>query len=159
MLPPLRDRQGDLETLVQHFISKYNQALGEKVDTLSDDVADLFAGYRWPGNVRELEHIIEAAMNMVGGTHVIHLSHLPPHIFSFAGKDTLKRSLIDQEYPPDCGHNLMATQKSREQQMIMNSLARSRGNAARAARSLGISPQSFHYKMKKFGIDRKAFGV
>jgi arginine utilization regulatory protein len=159
MLPPLRDRQGDLETLVQHFISKYNQALGENVDTLSDDVADLFAGYRWPGNVRELEHIIEAAMNMVGGTHVIHLSHLPPHIFSFAGKDTLKRSLIDQEYPPDCGHNLMATQKSREQQMIMNSLARSRGNAARAARSLGISPQSFHYKMKKFGIDRKAFGV
>jgi arginine utilization regulatory protein len=51
----------------------------------------------------------------------------------------------------------METQKSREQQMILSALTRSRGNAARAARFLGISPQSFHYKMKKFGIDRKAF--
>jgi arginine utilization regulatory protein len=157
MLPPLRDRQGDLETLVQHFIAKYNLALGEKVESISPDVADLFAGYRWPGNVRELEHIIEAAMNMVGGTSVIHLSHLPPHIFSFAGKDPLKQTLVEQITPGESGPNLMETQKSREQQMILSALTRSRGNAARAARFLGISPQSFHYKMKKFGIDRKAF--
>jgi len=157
MLPPLRDRKGDLEALVLHFISKYNRALGEKVEIISPEVVDLFAGYRWPGNVRELEHIIEAAMNMVGGTRVIHLSHLPPHIFSFAGKDTLKQPQIDQDYPSESGHNLMETQKSREQLLILNALTRSRGNAARAARSLGISPQSFHYKMKKFGIDRKAF--
>ncbi len=157
LLPPLRDRKDDLEPLVRHFISKYNRALGEKVETLSDDVADLFAGYRWPGNVRELEHIIEAAMNMVDGTRVIHLSHLPPHIFSFAGKDTLTHSLVDREDSAVSGPNLMETQKSHERQMLVNALTRSRGNAARAARSLGISPQSIHYKMKKFGIERKAF--
>jgi arginine utilization regulatory protein len=157
MLPPLRDRQGDLETLVQHFIAKYNQALGEKVEVISPEVADLFNGYRWPGNVRELEHIIEAAMNMVGGTSVIHLSHLPPHIFSFAGKDPLKQALVEPKASHESSPNLMETQKSREQEMILSALTRSRGNAARAARSLGISPQSFHYKLKKFGIDRKAF--
>lgn len=159
MLPPLRDRQGDLGALVQHFISKYNHALGEKVEILSDEVVDLFSGYQWPGNVRELEHIIEAAINMVDGTRVICLSHLPSHIFSFAGKETLKQSLIHREYPLESGPNLMETQKSHEQQMIMDALTRSRGNAARAARSLGVSPQSFHYKMKKFGINRKAFAV
>ena len=157
MLPPLRDRQADMDTLIQHFIVKYNQALGEKVDTISSEVADLFAGYRWPGNVRELEHIIEAAMNMVDGTRVIQLSHLPPHIFSFVGKDPLKSVLSDRKSPLESGINLMETQKSHEQQMIMNALARSRGNAARAARSLGISPQSFHYKIKKFGLNRKDF--
>jgi arginine utilization regulatory protein len=51
----------------------------------------------------------------------------------------------------------METQKSHEQQMIMNALTRSRGNAAKAARYLGISPQSFHYKIKKFGLNRKDF--
>ncbi len=157
MLPPLRDRTGDLETLVRHFILKYNQALGEKVETISPAVADLFTGYRWPGNVRELEHIIEAAMNMVGGERCIEMSHLPPHIFSFAGKDPLEPVRIHPEYSSESGTNLVETQKSREHQMILNSLTRSRGNAAKAARILGISPQSFHYKMKKFGIDRKAF--
>jgi arginine utilization regulatory protein len=157
MLPPLRERQEDMETLIQHFIAKYNQALGEKVESISSEVADLFVGYRWPGNVRELEHIIEAAMNMVDGIRVIQLSHLPPHIFSFAGKDPLKCALSDRKSPLESGINLMETQKSHEQQMIMNALTRSRGNAAKAARYLGISPQSFHYKIKKFGLNRKDF--
>lgn len=157
MLPPLRDRLGDLETLIRHFILKYNQALGENVEAISPAVANLFTGYRWPGNVRELEHIIEAAMNMVGGARTIELSHLPPHIFSFAGKDSLGQVSVHQEYSSESGPNLIETQKSREHQMILNALTRSRGNAAKAARILGISPQSFHYKMKKFRIDRKAF--
>jgi arginine utilization regulatory protein len=159
MLPPLKDRQGDMTSLIAHFISKYNRALSEKVETISPEVASLFAGYRWPGNVRELEHIIEAAMNMVDGTRVIHLAHLPPHIFSFAGKDAPKRVPVDPVpgHPPKNGTSLMETQKSHEQQMLVNALIRSRGNAASAARSLGISPQSFHYKLKKYRINRKDY--
>jgi arginine utilization regulatory protein len=157
MLPPLKDRQGDMTSLIAHFISKYNRALSEKVETISPEVASLFAGYRWPGNVRELEHIIEAAMNMVDGTRVIHLAHLPPHIFSFAGKDAPERLPVDPGHPPENGASLMETQKSHEQQMLVNALIRSRGNAARAARSLGISPQSLHYKLKKYRLNRKAY--
>jgi arginine utilization regulatory protein len=51
----------------------------------------------------------------------------------------------------------METQKSHEQQMLVNALIRSRGNAASAARSLGISPQSLHYKLKKYRLNRKAY--
>ncbi|MCF8091846.1 MAG: sigma 54-interacting transcriptional regulator [Desulfotignum sp.] len=158
LLPPLRERKGEFGALIQHFISKYNQALGENVTTISTRVATLFNGYKWPGNVRELEHIIEASMNMVDGTSIIRLAHLPPHIFSFTGKKSPENVLI---YPEGTAKNpgisLMETQKSHEQQMIMNALTRSRGNAARAARYLGISPQSFHYKLKKYGINRKEF--
>ncbi len=158
LLPPLRERTGELNTLIRHFILKYNQALNENVKTISPRVAQLFDGYDWPGNVRELEHIIEASMNMVGGTSVIRLAHLPPHIFSFAGKERLLTG--------SAGHNnkdifkkssLLETQASNEMEMIMEALARYRGNAARAARQLGVSPQSFHYKLKKYGINRKAF--
>ncbi len=157
MLPPLKDRQGDMASLIAHFISKYNRALQENVETISPEVAALFAGYRWPGNVRELEHIIEAAMNMVDGTRVIHLSHLPPHIFSFADKQTPNRLPAGPGHPSKTGTGLMETQKSHEQQMLVNALTRSRGNAARAARSLGISPQSFHYKLKKYRLNRKDY--
>jgi arginine utilization regulatory protein len=159
LLPPLRERKGELEMLTQHFISKYNLALGENVKTISFRVANLFAGYLWPGNVRELEHIIEAAMNMVDGTSMIRLAHLPPHIFSFAGKETLAGTTAEIDIPRQIGTSLAKTQKIHEQQMIINALTRSRGNAAKAARSLDISPQSFHYKLKKYGIERKAYMV
>ncbi|HKK99557.1 MAG TPA: sigma 54-interacting transcriptional regulator [Desulfotignum sp.] len=158
LLPPLRERIGELDTLIRYFVAKYNQALNGNVKTISPRVAQLLAGYDWPGNVRELEHIIEASMNMVGGTSVIRLAHLPPHIFSFAGKERLQTGVT--------GHNnrgnsqkssLLETQASNEMEMIMEALTRYRGNAARAARHLGVSPQSFHYKLKKYGINRKDF--
>jgi arginine utilization regulatory protein len=159
MLPPLRERKSEMDTLISHFILKYNQALGEKVKTISPRVAALFDGYQWPGNVRELEHIIEAAMNMVDGAGVIRLVHLPPHIFSFAGKQSPAGAPVAPVAGPGAGNSLMETQKSREQQMIINALAGSRGNAAKAARYLGISPQSFHYKLKKYGLKRTDYVV
>jgi arginine utilization regulatory protein len=156
-LPPLRERKGELEMLIQHFISKFNLALGENVMTISPRVGNLFAGYHWPGNVRELEHIIEAAMNMVDGAGMIRLTHLPPHIFSFAGKQLPVARPGEADIPRRTGTSLTETQKTHEQQMIINALTRSRGNAAKAARFLDISPQSFHYKLKKYGIKRKAY--
>ncbi len=48
-------------------------------------------------------------MNMVDGIRVIQLSHLPPHIFSFAGKDPLKCALSDRKSPLESGINLMET--------------------------------------------------
>ncbi|MCA1786392.1 MAG: sigma 54-interacting transcriptional regulator, partial [Desulfobacteraceae bacterium] len=159
LLPPLRERKGEFDALIRYFITKYNQALKEKVTSISPRVAELFAGYNWPGNVRELEHIIEAAMNMVGGASVIRMAHLPPHIFSFVGKNPLQTSTHKPDNREIFGTSLLEAQASSEQQMIAGALAGSRGNAAKAARRLGISPQSFHYKLKKYGINRREYAV
>jgi len=148
LLPPLRERKKGFSRLVQHFISKYNHALGERVEGISPKVSELFDHYKWPGNVRELEHIIEAAMNMVGGRVTIKLAHLPLHIFNFAGKNNT---------PSDLHSSLFEAQAINEKEMICKALEHSRGNAAKAARSLGVSPQSFHYKMKKYQINRNSF--
>ena len=159
LLPPLRERKEELDTLIRSFILKYNQAMGENVKTVSPRVAQLFAGYDWPGNVRELEHIIEASMNMVGGTSIIRLSHLPPHIFSFAGRERCEVRGAGCNHKAESAGSLLETQASNEMEMIITALSRARGNAARAARRLGISPQSFHYKLKKYCINRKDFIV
>lgn len=157
ILPPLRERKSGFSQLVHYFITKYNHTLGERVEKISSRVSDLFDQYHWPGNVRELEHIIEAAMNMVGGKETIQLAHLPPHIFSFANKPPALADPRESPGPGAPGSSLLETQAVNEREMICNALDLSRGNAAKAARNLGVSPQSFHYKLKKYGINRKTF--
>jgi formate hydrogenlyase transcriptional activator len=60
-MPPLRQRKGDIPLLVHHFVTKFNNILGKKIETVSPQTMDALLEYRWPGNVRELESVIERA--------------------------------------------------------------------------------------------------
>jgi len=160
MLPPLRERKEELNELIQYFISKYNKILHVQVDTVSRNVFDLFWQYHWPGNVRELKHVIEASMNMVARGRTIRLAHLPAHIFAFAKKDLpgplkvgTSPALVTEK--DAFFSDLPQAQAENERQIIKKALKSADGNAAKAARSLGISPQSFQYKLKKYGLKRK----
>lgn len=162
-LPPLREMKGELNTLIRHFIAKYNQALNIQVMSLSNNVLALFNDYHWPGNVRELKHVIEASMNMVPVGKTIRMRHLPVHIFSFAKKrlSSMDESsngyaMAKQDLRPAYS-NLVETQAASEKQMICHALKKHIGNAAKSARSLGISPQSFHYKLKKYQVRRQDY--
>lgn len=56
---PLRERRGDIPSLVLHFLNKLSRQTGlERVATIQDDALSLLSGYDWPGNVRELENVI-----------------------------------------------------------------------------------------------------
>ena len=156
MLPPLRERKNELKELTRYFITKYNQALNVQVSTVSKNVSDWFSNYHWPGNVRELQHIIEASMNMVAGGRTIRQKHLPAHIFSLAKKQAPGILKQDQHR---IASNLVENQAANEKQMICNALKKNFGNAAKAARSLGISPQSFHYKLKKYQVRRQDYSI
>ena len=59
VVPPLRERQGEISQLTDFFIAKYSQRYSRPVRPLSDDVRQLFLKYEWPGNVRELENMIK----------------------------------------------------------------------------------------------------
>ncbi len=168
LLPPLRERKEGFDTLVRAFIAKFNGQLGKQVNGISDRVADLFGRYHWPGNVRELEHAIEAGMNMVGKDKLIHEDHLPAHIFTFSAHNP--QIVGDMSNESSLGlingvglpvqateGTLVQAQAMSEKQMICNALNKTNGNAAKAARTLGVSPQSFHYKLKKYKIDRTQF--
>jgi len=176
MLPPLRERRDDMELLVEHFLQKFNHALGEKVADLSRRVTALFLSYHWPGNVRELEHVIEGAMNMVNGETLIRLGHLPSHVLNVLDNPGHKGAPLPASDPlvplvhgagagpgPEPvilgsrNSSLADIQNANERHSLCEALERSGGNAAGAARMLGISPQSLHYKLKKFKINRKDF--
>ena len=132
------------------------------MSNVSRNVSDLFMLYHWPGNIRELQHIIEASMNMVAEGRTIRLAHLPSHIFSFTKKNPPQSLGITASHSTVPGKdvfpsNLSQTQAANERQIIINALRSTGGNVAKAAGSLGGSPQSFHYKIKKHGLKPKEF--
>lgn len=173
-IPPLRDRMDDLGLLVGHFLAKCNRTLAKRITAVSDRVLTLFENYHWPGNIRELEHVIEGAMNMAASGEDIEVRHLSVHMGQFAGQLERAESPVAVPTPePQKGRvryvfpaeaaeavrpkNLVERQSDREVDAIRQALSQSGGHAARAARSLGISPQLLNYKLKKYGIDRKRF--
>lgn len=120
---------------------------------------DLFFTYQWPGNIRELEHLIEGAMNMAGQEKLLGIDQFTP------GLDTLEPVETTAGHPPaprirdlpdmhDNPSSLTAFQTEHEKTAVDAALAAARGNVTRAAKSLGISRQLLHYKIKKYRLCR-----
>ncbi|WP_353171538.1 sigma-54 interaction domain-containing protein [Acinetobacter rudis] len=61
-IKPLRERQGDIIPLAQHFIDKYHQQLGYDKAKFSAAAEKKLIEYWWPGNIRELENMIHHAL-------------------------------------------------------------------------------------------------
>jgi arginine utilization regulatory protein len=169
-IPPLRERKGDLNRLITHFLAKSNRHLGKRVTGIAMDVMEQFKCYPWPGNVRELEHVIEGAMNLVGAGKTIERHHLPvplqfkdsgnitflPDTFSTPGNSGHMRMVYPSspDDPPSPKKTLAEEKMEHEIVTIVAALTDTQGNAARAARKLGISPQLMNYKLKRFNINR-----
>lgn len=144
-LPPLRDRQEDIEQLSSHFIAKHGAANGGV--RLSADALALLRSHRWQGNVRELENAVERALIVSQGARLLTGEH-------FAA---LRRS--DPASKADVVGNAATTREplgslpraveDLETQMIEQALAQADGNKARAAALLDISERTLWYKLKK----------
>jgi two-component system nitrogen regulation response regulator GlnG len=67
-LPPLREREGDLRLLVEHFLARYSRKMGKKVMRIDPAAMRALDNYDWPGNVRELESILKQALINATGT-------------------------------------------------------------------------------------------
>ncbi len=61
-VPPLRERQEDIEDLARHFIKRFSSELCKDIKGIDDDAIAILRGYPWPGNVRELQNVIERAV-------------------------------------------------------------------------------------------------
>ena len=140
-IPPLRDREGDVVRLAEHFLARHAAAYGVEPKRLAPGARDWLAAYEWPGNVRELEHMMER-VTLLG-------------LESEIGRDMLERlgatvALVAPS-PPAAGDEVAA---SDEAARIHRALARSGGNVVRAARILNLGRNALRYRMRRFGIDR-----
>ena len=149
ILPPLRERQEDIQPLVTHFIEKYANAHREglPISHMDQEVQRLFYRYNWPGNVRELENVIERAMVMCSG-QVIRVEDLPNDFKNNVYQD----DRLHLDALPEA-NTLYETLAQVEKEMILNALRKADFVQARAAEMLGIGKSGLNQKLKKYGID------
>jgi DNA-binding NtrC family response regulator len=139
-LPPLRDREGDVPLLVQHFITRMSN--GRKL-TVKTDVLGAMCGYSWPGNVRELENHVAQAVAMSGGSTVLRKEHLLP-------VDKTRRAALE---PPTNLASLREVLVDSERAHLKRVLRGVGGHRTKAASVLGISRKVLWEKLKDYGIE------
>ena len=82
-LPPLRERAGDIEKLALHFLVQLGAEMGYKDTVFSNDALHILRTYSWPGNVRELRNVVERALVLSRGQHILPM-HLPQELKSLS---------------------------------------------------------------------------
>src|SRR3984893_3702854 len=66
-LPPLRERRGDIPSLVEHFVQQFSRQMGKPIDTVPDGAMEVLKRHHWPGNIRELQNFIERSVIVTQG--------------------------------------------------------------------------------------------
>jgi DNA-binding NtrC family response regulator len=139
-VPPLRDRQGDIPFLVQHFASA--QGRGRTL-RFSPEAMHRLVHYRWPGNIRELRNLIERLAILHEG-EAVRPEDLPPEFTH--GRRVAERA---DEPPTMPLHEV-------ERRHVERVLEATAWNKARAARVLEVDIKTLNKKIRDFGITRPA---
>lgn len=152
-VPPLRERVGDLEALVVHFLDR----LGGARPMPTREAWRALSAYSWPGNVRELR--AEVARWVVFCEGPVEIEDLSPEIrvtaradasSRAAARDVAARALAPRAAP----RPLRAIVAEVEEQVIKAALERNAGNISRTARELGIDRNTLKRKLAARGPER-----
>ena len=138
-VPPLRERQGDIEVLARHFLGEFMReipSLGGK--RLSPEAVEVLRAYPFPGNVREMKNIIERAAYRDTENEITPADIDMPHPRSPAGA------------PPS--GTFEDRVEAFKKQLIAEALATANGNQAQAARLLGLSYHQYRYFHRKYAL-------
>jgi len=136
-LPPLREREGDIPLLINHFISQYCREFGKSLLQISEKALLVLEQYYWPGNVRELENIIQQLVVM-SDDNSIDIPDLPSLMrYSIPRRNGGGKSLQEVEIE-HISH-------------ILNSVE---GNRTQAAKILGIDRKTLRKKLELYHLDK-----
>jgi DNA-binding NtrC family response regulator len=144
-IPPLREREGDIHLLVDHFLRVYCAANKKPVKQLQPDVLEILEDYPWPGNVRELENAIQRLVVM-NDAPVIAAHHLPQQLL-YASTASQEAILIPEE-----GVDFDAEMDRIQIAYLNAALRRSGGKKSAAAALLRIDPQRMKYLCRKLHL-------
>jgi len=160
-LPPLKRRAGDVETLLNHFLSKLCKRYEMGMKTYSPVFLQAMETYQWPGNVRELENAIDSAICQALNQSVLYPMHLPKHIRVELARISLEHNISEnidpkihlnaeeKHFPP-----LKKMIEETEKAYLQDILHSTGGNVQKAARISGLSRTRFYARLKKYGITR-----
>jgi DNA-binding NtrC family response regulator len=145
VLPPLRERSGDIPVLCEYFLQVLCTANGIAVKRLAEDALAALEEHTWPGNVRELENLIQRLVVTVRRDEV-GANDLPSRVVA--------QSMAAQEaiLLPEEGIDLDGQVQRLEVALITTALRRTGGHKAAAAQLLRIDPQRMKYLCRKYRI-------
>jgi two-component system response regulator HydG len=159
-LPLLREREGDIVLLANHFLRHFTEKLRKRFTGISEQALALLCKYSWPGNVRELEHVIERACVLSQGT-TIFTENLPTEIVHQSHKiESQARPFMVEDRKADSAlakNSSLTEEKQRVKEQIVESLKKAGGNKAKAARMLKIDRSTLYRKMRELHIDIDLF--
>lgn len=147
ILPPLRERHGDIEVLARHFAEQAAREHGITVKELSDRAVAVLNAHDWPGNVRELKNVIQRAALL--GVHArIRAEDLAITQRTEVSRGTPPADALARVTIPAEGRRL----ESIVAEAIQHTLVLTGGNRSAAARILGISRPTLLRKIEKYSI-------
>ncbi len=142
VLPPLRQRGGDIVLLAKTFLKEFAQENGKNVNDFTPEALEALMNYAWPGNVRELRTAIEHAVVLTRGEK-IGLRDLPLGVRAASTGGGQARLLAQ----PDL------TVAEAEKQLILRALKECGGNRTEAAKKLGMSRRTLHRKLHLYHLE------
>jgi two-component system response regulator HydG len=141
-LPPLRQRQADINLLIDHFLKELVAVHRRTISGISARARGALAKYTWPGNVRELRNCIESMIVMAKGAQ-LDVDDIPDYIREKGDED----SRLD--IPALSGISI----EEAELELIRNTLKKVNGNREEAAKILGIGERTLYRKLKLYNLE------
>jgi len=132
VIPPLRERTGDIPVLAAHFLKEAARKYGRPVREISKRSMKQLQNYSWPGNVRELQNTMARAVIMGEGNHF--------------------RFIQPGSSPAGTSSGETLNLVENEKELIRKALLKQRGNVTRAASDLGIDRNALYRRINKYGI-------
>lgn len=135
-LPPLKEREGDVELLTRYFAQRFAEDAGVRPIAFAKPVGEYLRSYPWPGNVRELKNLIERLTILYSG-QTISVDQLPVEIRE-----------AEVRVPLNIEDSIQAVERN----LVLDALRKSAGKKGRTADQLGISRHALKRKMQKLGL-------
>ncbi len=146
ILPPLREREGDIPLLAHHFLEIFQKKNNKDVKGFTQEALEVMLQYSWPRNVRQLENAVERAVVLTRGEMIVP-GDLPPEILK-----TVELSLAGEAAMMDektISVSLGTPLEAIERRVIEETLKHSRGDKNLASKILGISARTIYRKMEE----------
>ncbi|MCI0637519.1 MAG: sigma-54 dependent transcriptional regulator [Gemmataceae bacterium] len=142
-LPPLRERVQDIAYLARGMAARFNRKFDKSLFDIHPEAIAALEGYSWPGNLRQLENVLQHAVLVSSGAHIL-VEHLPPAVqhaaFAANGSEEVANASLHRQ------------RDVIERNVIQRALMTHGFSRTRAADALGISRVTLYKKMKKYGL-------
>lgn len=142
-MPALRERREDIPLLAAHFLARYAEEFGRPSGGFSQETMELLTSHDWPGNVRELQNEVQRLIIEVEKERFIEPVHLSPRIRH--AENVIGR------VRPEKG-TLREMMEQVEKWILKEALREHENNKSATAKTLGITREGLHKKLKSFGM-------